>query len=396
MDGERGLDPLVAAERVSFEDLALVLARRGPLFKRFVGIGLIAALALAIVLPAEYLSVATVIREVDQQGGGSSGAALSALRGFGFDVGSSATGLTADAYPSLLQGREVRFAVVRDTFQLAGEEPMTFVEWVTTPQSIGEAIVKGIRGYTLGLPKKIMRAVAGPPTRTAVEGADVARYPTEAEERAMGMLGNMLTVVEESGSGLLQISVKSPDPALSAFLTERMVYHLIERVREVFTDKARRDLAFIEARFDEAGEELESAEAELAQFSDRNVGRALASVETERQRLRRVVTFKTQLYSGLQGQRTQTQIDLQRAEPVITVVEIPVPPLKPSGPNRLLIFIAVLMFSVILFGVTASVQYLARARRQDPEKGAKMDELTELVWTKPLAALAALRRRRKT
>jgi uncharacterized protein involved in exopolysaccharide biosynthesis len=54
----------------------------------------------------------------------------------------------------------------------------------------------------------------------------------------------------------------------------------------------------------------------------------------QRDRLQRQVQFKEQLYSELQGQLTQARLDLQRRQPVVTVVEEPVPPIRHSSPQR--------------------------------------------------------------
>ena len=65
----------------------------------------------------EYQSSATVIREGENQSAPSR--AFSALSQFGFNSGGTSTGLTPASYPEILKSREVRLAVVRDTFYIS-------------------------------------------------------------------------------------------------------------------------------------------------------------------------------------------------------------------------------------------------------------------------------------
>jgi uncharacterized protein involved in exopolysaccharide biosynthesis len=91
--------------------------------------------------------------------------------------------------------------------------------------------------------------------------------------------------------------------------------------------------------------------------------------------LQRQVSFKEQLYSELQSQLTQTRLDLQRRQPVLTIVEEPVPPIKRSAPNRTLI---VIIFFIIgsFIGVSAALlrSYINGARK-NAERGEKIEEL---------------------
>jgi uncharacterized protein involved in exopolysaccharide biosynthesis len=118
-------------------------------------------------------------------------------------------------------------------------------------------------------------------------------------------------------------------------------------VREIRTEKVRERLSFVERRFQEAEKELEAAEEQLAQFLERNQNPTTATLQFRRDRLQRQVSFKEQLYSELQSQLTQARLDLQRRQPVATVVENPVPPRSRSFPNRTLI----VLLSLILGGV---------------------------------------------
>jgi uncharacterized protein involved in exopolysaccharide biosynthesis len=173
----------------------------------------------------------------------------------------------------------------------------------------------------------------------------------------------------------MSIFVTAGSPMLAAEMADSFLQHLSVRVSTIRTEKARRNLAFIEKEFAEAGRELRTAEEQLAAFMDRNQGISSERLRTEQERLRRQVQFKSDLYSELQTQLTQAQIELQRSEPIVTVVEKPVPPMQRSAPHRTLI----VLLSIILGGFIgiggAFVTSFFDSSGKDDEKEKKLSEI---------------------
>ncbi|MBD3276617.1 MAG: hypothetical protein GF372_14980, partial [Candidatus Marinimicrobia bacterium] len=200
-------------------------------------------------------------------------------------------------------------------------------------------------------------------------------YPTEEEDEAMKRVAEMLSVNVDQQTGLMTVSISSWSPLFSANLTERFVNHLIERVRSIRTQKSRENLEFIRDRFQEAEDELRKAEETLAAFDDRYNNPQTAQLNTERTRLQRQVSFKAQLYSDMQAQMTQAEIELQRSEPVITVVEKPLPPLEKSSPNRKLIVILSLFLGGGLGVGLAFINSFIGNIEQDEEEKGKLQEI---------------------
>jgi uncharacterized protein involved in exopolysaccharide biosynthesis len=198
---------------------------------------------------------------------------------------------------------------------------------------------------------------------------------TEAEDEAIEAISEMVSTNINPESGLMTISLTAADPNLAADMTNRFVYHLTRRIRQIRTEKVRERVQFVEDRFQDAGRELEAAEQELAQFLERNQNPTTASLEFQRDRLRRQVNFKEQLYSELQSQLTQTRLELQRRSPVATVVEKPVPPTEKSAPQRLLIVILSTILGVILGVAAGFVNEFIQRTEEDEEGQRKMREI---------------------
>ena len=184
----------------------------------------------------------------------------------------------------------------------------------------------------------------------------------------------------------MTISATAGGPQLAASLAQSFLRHFTTRVREIRTEKVRERLEFVEGRFEEAEQELETVEEQLAQFLERNQNPTTATLQFRRDRLQRQVSFKEQLYSELQSQLTQTRLDLQRRQPVVTVLEEPVPPMNRSAPSRTLIVVLSLILGVLLGIGSAFVSTFLQSSEKDPEEQEKLEELkkafAENGWVK--------------
>jgi uncharacterized protein involved in exopolysaccharide biosynthesis len=135
----------------------------------------------------------------------------------------------------------------------------------------------------------------------------------------------------------------------------------------------------VEKRFEAAEQELETAEDRLAQFLEQNQNPTTATLQFRRDRLRRQVSFKEQLYSELQSQLTQTRLDLQRRQPVVTVVEKPVPPMNRSAPKRTLIVVLSFMLGGFLGMGGAFVKAFFDNVEEDAKGQEKLDEICDRI-----------------
>ncbi|MBT8401438.1 MAG: hypothetical protein KJO98_13245, partial [Rhodothermia bacterium] len=130
--GSNGAEAHHDDEEISLIDLLLVVARYKRVILMTIGVFFVVGFLYALFAPDEYTSSAKVVREIqaDASSLGNIGA-LSALRGFGLSLGAATTGLTPEAYPDITKGREVKLAVVRDTFFFPDMgESMTYVDYV--------------------------------------------------------------------------------------------------------------------------------------------------------------------------------------------------------------------------------------------------------------------------
>lgn len=382
--------PLPREDEVSFLDILLVLARHKRLILRTVLVFAVLGVTYALVAPEEYTSSAKVVRETQSNAPNLSGlgslGGIGALQGLGSVLGSPSGGLSPAAFPEVLQGRAVQMAVVRDTFRFPdARRPMTFIEYVNRPLGPVGAVLE----YTVWLPWTLKRAfgdfISEEPTTASASGTEELPMLTEDEHDALEAVEDMVVTLVNQETGLMSISVTASDPRLASDLTQSFVQHLTSRIRQIRTKKVRERLEFVQGRFQEAQQELDRAEDQLAKFLERNQNPTTATLRFQRDRLQRQVSFKEQLFSELQGQLTQARLDLQRRQPVVTVVEQPAPPPQRSAPKRTLIVI----FSVFLGGLLSMggvvVYYVLSVKSDEEEKekvAAVKDAIFEGVWDK--------------
>jgi uncharacterized protein involved in exopolysaccharide biosynthesis len=252
---------------------------------------------------------------------------------------------------------------------------MTYVDYVNRPPGLFSTLLD----YTLLLPltlKGMMgEAISGTPAPAGTTEAGEPLIPSEEEDVALKSISDKISASVDEETGLMTISVTAGGPQLAASLVESFLDHFTTRVREIRTEKVRERLQFVEGRFEEAEQELETAEERLAKFLERNQNPTTATLQFRRDRLQRQVSFKEQLYSELQSQLTQTRLDLQRRQPVVTVAEKPVPPTGPSYPNRSLIVI----MSVLMAVITGVLFSLFKSRLYNTEDGDKIDKIKKVV-----------------
>jgi uncharacterized protein involved in exopolysaccharide biosynthesis len=314
-----------------------------------------------------------VIRETEsdlpQIGGG-----LAALgSSFGIDVSNlSGSGLSAEAYRDILFSKEVRLGVVRDTFRFPDTNvPMTFVAYQMQNKGFVSQIFDRLGSLT-------------EETDTAETTSTFGVETTPEEEIALEGITDRISSFIDPESNLMTISTSASDPVLAARIADSFLQHLTRRVREIQTKKVRENLSFVEEQFADAEKDLKDAEERLARFLENNQNPTSALLRFKEDRIRRQVRFKEQLYSELQKQFTSAQLNLQRQQPVITVVEQPLPPFKRSAPRRTLI--AVLsIFGGLIVGVAATVVHSALLQTYaEKEDRRKLAEVSDAVIPKQI------------
>jgi len=367
---ESSAPPETRDDYVSLVDMMFIVLDRRRLVLWTTIVVTVLGTAYSLLATELYVSNATVVREAsgDTPPLGSIGG-LGALQGFGLNLGLQSGGLTPAAYPKVLESREVRLAVVRDTFYFPTlDRRMTLVEHANQPPGALGTVLK----YTVKLPWTLKEALTRGGNRSVRftgQEEEPSRRITKREYAALKRIDEMMQTSADDATSLMTVTVTAESPDVASAVVERFVVHLRERIRTLRTAKVREQLDFLEDRFREVQDELQQAEDALAQFLQRNQNPTTPALRFEQDRLRRQVSFKEQLYSQLQGQRAQIRLEVQRQQPVVTVVESAVSPIERASPARTLIVILSLIFGFTLgAGLAITLHFLSRNVSEEEER----------------------------
>ena len=170
--------------------------------------------------------------------------------------------------------------------------------------------------------------------RTLIEYYGVGGHP-DSVDRAVRRLAADYSVSVDRITQVVRLDVELRTPALAAAVAQRFLSAV-----DQFNSDIRRTLAgerrrFIENRVREAGEQLQGAENRLRDFLVANRSQEFSPrLQFDRGRLERRVTVAQDLYLSLQRDLQQASIDEVNDTPVISVIDPPVLPYRPSRPNR--------------------------------------------------------------
>ncbi len=367
---------------ISFFAIVLGLVHHRQVVLATIGVVVILGLLKALLSPSLYTATALVVREVES--GSSSSPGLSSRSNFSrlrVNLGDKTGGVTPETYPDILRSREVLLAVANSPAFIEDLDiTMKVIEYYNRPPGPFRSFLLGLKSITIGLPKTVVGMFKKPPGNATVTENDERILSAVEKDEIARLLADNLSVDVDLMSGVMSISFSTTDPQISAQITQSFINQLKIRVQEIYTDNSEDKLTYFRNRLIEALQELEQAEKILAKFIDSNWDPKTAKMQIERERLRRQVTFKTELYSELQAQLTQVELELKRSQPVITILQAPFPPVLPSSPNRRRIMILSLILGNLAAIVAIVIKIVFERKMANEESRAEWLEIHQIVF----------------
>jgi uncharacterized protein involved in exopolysaccharide biosynthesis len=138
-------------------------------------------------------------------------------------------------------------------------------------------------------------------------------------------------------TGVLGITSTMPDPNVAADVVRHSLAYLTDYITTYRTEKARREVAFLNQQVAAAKQRYQVAELTLSTYRDQNRSVFLNTAKIEEQRIQAEFLLAQDLYNTLSKQAEMAKIKVQENTPVFKVLEPARIPLKKSGPKRGLI-----------------------------------------------------------
>ncbi len=182
-----------------------------------------------------------------------------------------------------------------------------------------------------------------------VEGFD--KLPSNRGlERAVRHLANRVSAGADVRTNMITLSVRARTPELSRDIT-RQLLDALDSLNIGFRQfQSRESRTFFQARADETRRELDSAEAAVRNFLQRNRVTGSPALQFEQQRLQREAELKQVLYATVMQQYEQARLQEARNVPTLTVLAQPsLPVLKSYPPRRLFVALGMMAGALILW-----------------------------------------------
>lgn len=336
-------------DEIDLIELARTIWNNRQIIYRFLAVGVVLGVLVALLSPKEYVSNATLMPEYNTES--QRGGASSLLRQYGGLIGlsggtynSSSNAIRVNLYPQIVSSLSFQKQIADQEFY--------FPDYDTTVSLMDyhlEVQTPGVMGYvkmlTIGLPGTIIGAVTSGDEELQKEAAASADQEiislTKDEMKVIEDLRSRVTASLDEESGIITVKAQMPDPKLAANVAKYTIELLTEYLTEYRTEKVLRDLNYIEEQLSTTRERFRQAQLVLAEFDDSNKGVLTARTSTERQRLQSEYDIAFNLYNGLSQQYEEAKLKVQEETPVFKVlqaVQVPVDD-ETSGAMVLIVFV---------------------------------------------------------
>jgi uncharacterized protein involved in exopolysaccharide biosynthesis len=288
--------------------------------------------------------------------------ALHALRGRTYVAVSSFLPETERVMPAGLSGLAAQFGLSLPTSN-SGESVDFYVELTRSPE-----LLRGLAAHRF-----LVQAHPDDPDTLRGTLYDLLRIRgstrTTREQAAVNGLRRLVVARPERRTGMVVVETRAPWPGLAEAMNSVLLEQISEFNLRRRQSRAAAERRFIEGRVQQAGTELQAAEAALAEFLRRNARYEQSpDLVVLHSRLQRRIDLQQQVYAGLVQAYEQARIEEVRNTPVITVVEPPQGTGKVAGSLGRSLMLALVVGGLIGVGAAFLGEHLADRLARAPQE----------------------------
>lgn len=344
MDDKKEITTQKKSKQVDFIDIIKILWRRKKLMAIGCGIGAVVGLILAFSIPKSYTTEVTLAPENSESNGLSSSlGALAAMAGFS-GGGSGEDAVYPQIYPDILKSTPFCLSLIDVPVKLQTGETVSLQTYLK------EYTSKPWFSVITGAPGKIMAALSGNNDNSGKGGDEFPKgfkLSKDQEKMILSLNSNIKAEIDKK-TDIVKVSVTLQDPLASAILADTVVSRLQEYVTDYRTNKARKDLEYIETLNQEAKDAYYTAQQKYANYLDTHQGMVLYSAQTIRDRLENEATLAFNLFNQTSQQLQVAKAKVQEKTPVYATIQPARVPIKASAPKKLLILIGCTMMGFLV------------------------------------------------
>lgn len=288
----------------------------------------------------------------------------------GFDLGTtqmSGQELSPLVYPQITRSSTYLLELANTPLHYAKAD--TAVSMFTYAKEYAKPTVMGtIRKYTLGLPGTIIGLLKKDKPDSLLIPAGEEVFPlkpvklTKEEANMIKTVAQNISLTVDKKEGYLVLTVTGSEPLQTAELAVKAQQELQAEITRFRTEKAQKQLEYVQDRYKEIKAETESVQAALAISTDRSQGMTTTRSRIEHDRLQSKYMVLSSIYAEMAKQLEQAKMQVKRETPVLAIVQPITVPRQPSN-SRLKTLIIWTFFGILLgCGVVLGKNYLPKVK----------------------------------
>lgn len=341
----------------------------------FIVLGLFAALT----MKRTYTVSSVMVPQV----GSRSNSSLSSLASLaGFDIGAtnlSSSELSPLVYPQIVNSVPYRLELLYTPLHF--EKADTAVSIYTYSKEYAKpSVMSKVMKYTIGLPFTILNALRKEkPESEALAPAEGDGSPkplvlTKDEDKLIKSIAHSVSLTVDKKEGYLTLTVIGSEPVMTAELALKAQQLLQTEVTRFRTEKAKQQLDYVQARYDEIKAETEAYQTQLATVRDRSKNMPTSRSLIEQERIQTKYTVSSSIYAEMAKQLEQVKMQVKRDTPVLAVIQPITVPRQPSNSRAKTLFVWTFFGVILGCGIVLGKEYLPKVKalfkKEEEEKAA--------------------------
>lgn len=339
-----------------------------------VGVFMVLGLVAALTMKRTY----TVNTVMVPQMSSSRNSTLSSLASLaGFDLGSAPTAdLSPLTYPQIVSSTPFRLELIHTPLHYAkADTAVSMMDYALNYNK--PSIFTTVKKYTIGLPGVIIGAIRGKKPEIVLPGgsgesnAPKPLIVSEDEAAMIKAISNLVTLAVDKKEGLLTLSVTGSEPIQTAELAMKAQRLLQEEITRFRTEKAQKELEYVQARYEEIKEETSSYQNQLAVMRDRAQNMTSLRSQTEIERLQSKYTLSNSIFMEVAKQLEQSKMQVKKDTPAFTIVQPVAVPRQPSNSRAKTLIVWTFLGIVLGCGLVLLKGYLPKIKEMFASEEAK-------------------------
>jgi uncharacterized protein involved in exopolysaccharide biosynthesis len=308
--------------------------------------------------PNYYTASCTMVPQTGEKSGVGGLSGLVSMAGINIGSFSSGEVLSPTVYPKILNNINFQKELLYSEYNFArADKPISYFKYATNKKYSSFNLLETLKKYSMGLPSLIIGNFENAnKDQTAINNSDINNLVyslSYKEHRIIKDMIDNLSLNLNNKDGYITLSYKCGEPKVSAEVVLKAQQLLQKYITDFKLEKVRSNLEFVVRSYDEAKENFETKQAELARFRDANKSLTSAIAKTQEEKLTSEYNLLLSVYTELAKQKEQAKIAVTETTPILTIVEPVKIPVEKSGPKR-----SVMLAGFTFFGVMTGMGWI--------------------------------------